>query len=255
MATKQNYTNRSTNYTLGIILLAVGSFILLRRLGIWFPGWFFSFPMALVAVGIVILVQQKFQSAFGYVILLIGGFFLIKREIGFPHEVEPYLLPIGLIILGTFFILNQTLKKNKLSEDFNFQSGVGKSSEVGFDGFTKGEFEESGDVINSQALFSSDQRRIISKNFKGGKVSAIMGGVDIDFSSADIPSPAALNVEVAFGGVKLVVPAHWDVRVNVTNIFAGVEDKRVFPATSTDPEKILHIYGSVMFGGLEIKSF
>ena len=79
--------------------------------------------------------------------------------------------------------------------------------------------------------------------------------VDIDLSQADIAETAYLDVDVAFGGVKLIVPPHWDLKIDVTNIFAGVEDKRMYPQTSTDPSKVMVIKGSIIFGGLEIKSF
>ena len=70
-----------------------------------------------------------------------------------------------------------------------------------------------------------------------------------------LPEAAFLNIDVAFGGVKLIVPPHWDVQVNVSQVFAGTEDKRFYPQTHTDPAKVLIIRGSMVFGGLEIKSF
>lgn len=111
------------------------------------------------------------------------------------------------------------------------------------------------DMINSQALFCGIQKRILSKNFKGGKVSAIFGGTEIDLTQADLSENAVLSVEVAFGGVKLLMPPHWDLKMGVTNIFAGVEDKRMYPQSTGESNKVLTITGTVLFGGLEIKSY
>src|SRR5690606_28531460 len=113
----------------------------------------------------------------------------------------------------------------------------------------------SGDVLNSQAIFCGVQKRVLSKNFFGGKISTFFGETEIDLSQADLGEHAYLDVEVAFGGVKLIVPPHWDLRIDVTNIFAGVEDKRIYPQVTPDPAKVLVIKGTVIFGGLEIKSF
>ncbi len=114
---------------------------------------------------------------------------------------------------------------------------------------------DGGDLLSSQALFCGVQKRIMSKSFKGGKISTFFGGTEIDLRQADLTEQAFLDVEVAFGGIKLIVPPHWDLQINVTNVFAGIEDKRVYPAATPDPAKVMRIRGTVIFGGLEIKSF
>jgi predicted membrane protein len=95
----------------------------------------------------------------------------------------------------------------------------------------------------------------MSKNFQGGKLTAAFGGVDIDLTQADFTGMATLQVDIIFGGMKLIIPPHWDVRVEVSNIAAGVEDKRLSRISEVDPEKVLLIRGTVFFGGLEIKSY
>lgn len=52
-----------------------------------------------------------------------------------------------------------------------------------------------------------------------------------------------------------MVPPHWDLKIDVANIFAGIEDKRMYLQTPADPAKVLVIKGTIVFGGLEIKSF
>ena len=86
-------------------------------------------------------------------------------------------------------------------------------------------------------------------------MSTFFGGTEIDLSQADLVEEAYINIEVAFGGIKLIVPPHWDVQMDVTNVFAGIEDKRMYPQITPDLSKILMIRGTILFGGLEIKSF
>ena len=162
-----------------------------------------------------------------------------------------------------FLILKINNDRNIFTEDFfktynKSDKPLGTTSDQSTSTFAKPQgipYTDNGDTINAQALFTGIQKRVLSKNFQGGKVSAIFGGTDIDFSQADLADGAIINVEVAFGGVKLVVPPHWDLQINVTNIFAGIEDKRMYPQTPNDGTKVLRIYGSIIFGGLEIKSF
>lgn len=260
---KNKFSSKNNDLTAGIIILAIGGVLLLKAMGFWFPGWFFSWPMIFIAIGIVSLIKHNFQSGFGVFMLLFGSFFLVKKELGIPMEIQPYLIPIGLIVLGIFLILKRNNDRNRFTDDF-FKSynktdkPIGSSTDPTNATFAKPQsipYSDTGDTINAQALFTGIQKRVLSKNFKGGKISAIFGGTDLDLSQADLADGAIINVEVAFGGVKLIVPPHWELQINVTNIFAGIEDKRMYPQTPTDGTKVLRIYGSIIFGGLEIKSF
>lgn len=260
---KNKFSSKNNDLTAGIIILAIGGVLLLKAMGFWFPGWVFSWPMIFIAIGIVSLIKHNFQSGFGVFMLLFGTFFLVKKELGIPMEIQPFLIPVGLIILGIFLILKRNKDRNRFTDEFfktynKSDKPLGTSTEQGNATFAKPQnisFTDNGDTINAQALFTGIQKRVLSKNFQGGKVSAIFGGTDIDLSQADLADGAILNVEVAFGGVKLIVPPHWELQMNVTNIFAGIEDKRMYPQTPTDGSKVLRIYGSIIFGGLEIKSF
>jgi predicted membrane protein len=263
---KNKYSQGNSDITAGIIILIIGSVLLLKAFGFWFPVWFTTWPMILIAVGIVILVKNKFQTGFGFFLILFGGFWLIQRNFGFPFELRPYLVPGGLILLGLYLIVKRSNDRNRFNEEFfgslsakgtePIGTGTSESNQEYSKAYRKNyAFNDSSDVVNAQALFTGIERRILSKNFKGGKTSAIFGGTEIDLSQADLAEGAMLNVEVAFGGVKLIVPSHWELQINVSNVFAGVEDKRTYSQVPADPTKVLRIYGSVIFGGLEIKSF
>ena len=56
------------------------------------------------------------------------------------------------------------------------------------------------------------------------------------------------------GGTKIIVPAHWEVRSEITAIFAGFEDKRQQPA-ALNPQKVLILEGTSIFGGIELKNY
>ncbi|MFN7260854.1 MAG: DUF4288 domain-containing protein, partial [Cyclobacteriaceae bacterium] len=110
------------------------------------------------------------------------------------------------------------------------------------------------DLCSITSIFGGSNRKIFSKNFKGGQMTAIFGGSDLDLSQADIQGPVVVDVVSIFGGVKLIVPANWEVKTNISAILGGVEDKRKDPS-SFSPEKKLVLTGVCMFGGVEIKSY
>jgi predicted membrane protein len=82
-----------------------------------------------------------------------------------------------------------------------------------------------------------------------------MGGSEIDLSQADISGKIVIDVTNIFGGTKLIVPSSWDVQNDITAIFGGVDDKRQISGVTLDPNKILVLDGTCMFGGIEIRSF
>ncbi len=110
------------------------------------------------------------------------------------------------------------------------------------------------DFIDATSIFGGVHKKMVSKNFKGGDVVTIMGGTEIDLSQADFAGIARLDVPQVMGGTKIIVPAHWEVRSEVSAIFAGFEDKRQQPAIQ-NPDKSLIIEGTSIFGGIELKNF
>ncbi|MEX2564823.1 MAG: DUF5668 domain-containing protein [Cyclobacteriaceae bacterium] len=252
-------TRRNGNEALGVLILVIGILLLVKQLGIFLPGWIFSWPMILIAIGVYTGYKHGFENAGSIILLLIGGFFLLRDKIHLPSHVVSYIIPVGLIILGLTIVFR---RKKNLEIDWSKWEGnydrwekklrTGTAKPTGNED-DKRRFDA--DFLNVDAIFCGLKRKVISKNFKGGEITTIFGGADIDFMHADIKDPAVLKVSVAFGGIKLIVPPHWDVQLGVSNIAAGVEDKRYVPQSGVDAEKKLIITGSVVFGGIEIISY
>jgi len=111
------------------------------------------------------------------------------------------------------------------------------------------------DYIESVNVFGGSNQVIYSKNLKGGEVTAVFGGGDLNLTQADFEGQIILDVTAIFGGVKIVVPANWQIKSEVTAVFGGVDDKRaIYPATELS-DKLIIIRGVVLFGGVEFKSY
>ena len=96
---------------------------------------------------------------------------------------------------------------------------------------------------------------MLTKNFKGGEITSFMGGSEIDLTQSDFTGRIVIDVTNIFGGTKMIVPPTWDVQNDITAIFGGVDDKRQISGVTLDPNKVLVLDGTCMFGGIEIRSF
>jgi len=266
---------------LGVIILGIGLVLLFRKFGLYIPDWVLTWPMILIAVGTYTLIRQQFKSFFGSVVLFIGVYFLLKREFDLDLGLDQFIWPVGLIALGIYLILHKK-QENKALEEVrkNWESSRKKkkeasssekieSAEVVADdaaasqeeptkapdsGFVRATGTAFMDRINESVIFSGVNRKLMTKDFQGGKATVIFGGLDLDLTQVDFTGVVTLDLEVGFGGVKLLVPPHWDVRTEVSNIAAGLEDKRMFIEGGVDTNKVLILKGTLLFSELKIKS-
>jgi hypothetical protein len=112
----------------------------------------------------------------------------------------------------------------------------------------------SDDFLDATNIFGGTHRKVVTKNFKGGEVTTFMGGTEINLSQADINGTVVLDVTQVMGGTKIIVPAHWEIRPQITAFFAGFEDKRQQPV-AVNSDKVLILKGASVFGGIELRNF
>lgn len=89
----------------GLSVVTFGVWWLLRRMDMEIaPDWVFTWPSLIIAIGIFNIIGNGLRSATGYIMVLIGSFFLARNVFDIPLSIEPYFWPaivigIGLIIL------------------------------------------------------------------------------------------------------------------------------------------------------------
>jgi predicted membrane protein len=143
--------------------------------------------------------------------------------------------PAIFIIIGVIFIVSR-------------RKGWGVSSTKGM---------ASDDIIDYVNIFSGGERQIVSQNFRGGKISTVFGGIELDLTKAKL-APGRNEIEIAcvFGGATIIVPDHWYVTIEVTPVLGGFSDSRkLSPGRTVDPSSQLVLKGAVVFGGGEVKSY
>lgn len=240
------------NIGAGLIILLIGAALLAREVGFPLPGWFFTWPMILVAIGLFIGVSNRFRD-FGWLIVTGIGFFFLADDIWPDFSFRNFLFPIIFIAIGLMIIFKPRSSSQWWKGDRKKESD-GAIEDADAEYFSEGETVKA-DVLDVAAIFGAVKKNIVSKDFRGGEIVSVFGGADINLSQADFKRPQIVIESVnIFGGAKLIIPANWQIRSEAVAIFGGIEDKRsqVIPS---EPEKILVLQGFVMFGGIEIKSF
>ncbi len=241
--------NNNGNIIGGLILICVGVALTLRQMDFPFPRWLFSWPMILILIGTYIGFKSKFRNNAWIILLGIGGFFLVDRFL--PNmPLSNYIWPLAIIAVGIIFILRPA-KKNK-----EYTTNKSAESTRSWQAFGESTGTDSNNFLNVDSVFSGVQRAVLSKNFQGGNIACVFGGAEIDLTQADITGTVVLKMDAVFGGIKLIVPPHWQVINEIEGVFHGVDDKRKSPSGAfTDINKTLVIKGSAVFGGIEIRSY
>ena len=108
------------------------------------------------------------------------------------------------------------------------------------------------DYLDSTAFFSGVKRTVLSKDFKGGKVSNVFGSTEIDLTGADLNGTAILDLSLVFGEVTIAVPADWRVDADISQLLAVVDDYRNDVYKTRNSEKVLILKGSSVCGSIEL---
>ncbi|WP_129714741.1 LiaF domain-containing protein [Pedobacter sp. SYP-B3415] len=229
----------------GIILIAVGLVFLMRGMD-FMPAWIFSWPSIVLLVGLFAGYKSGFRYGGWLVPVGLGLIFSINHALGHGYDFSKYLFAVVLIFLGLYSIFKPSNyrpygKKNRPSREYTqpMAEHVYKTDAKTFD-------------INY--IFTSRRQQVYNKHFQGGNVTAAFGGGELDLSHAGFEKTAVLDMLTFFGGVKLIVPAHWEIQSEITSVFGGVSDNRGSSPKSDPEARILVLRGVAFCGGIEIIS-
>jgi predicted membrane protein len=231
----------------GFIIVTVGSLLLARQTGADVPRWLFDWPMILIVVGLFIGVRHKFNNPAWIILVGVGTFFMADHFIE-DFSFRQFIWPIIIITIGILMIIKPR-RKNREEWKKKWQSKWEHDLNMNA--------ESSGDeLIETVNIFGSAKKNIITKNFKGGEATCVFGGVELNLGQADINGRADIELTQIFGGAKLIVPADWTIHTGeLVCILGGFEDKRKNLSPIPDPNKLLVIRGTCVFGGIEVKSY
>ena len=226
---------------IGLAIALFGFVLVLDRLNLVIADQVLRWwPMVIVAVGALIFSQSRRVGGGinGVIVMIIGGWLLLNSVGILRVRFWEMFWPLVLVGIGSMLVM-QTLRR--------------RSSEVSG--------ADSDNTLNVFAALSGVKRVVTATNFRGGEITALMGGAQLDLRQAIIPpgEEAALDVFLVMGGCEIFVPTTWTVSTPLVPVMGGIDDKRLPPLPGGDtlggrPAPRLVLRGLIVMGGIEIKS-
>jgi predicted membrane protein len=231
----ENNTNRaSSQVVLGLIVVGMGVLFLLDNLDILnFRHAIGFWPLVFIVAGCAALFGNGPRSGnyMGGVLIAVGVLMILGR-LGFFYISWGTLWPLVMIALGGL-VLFRSLGPGR----------VARSAAVAGAGLDN--------VVDIVAVLGGFERRVSAPDFRGGEITAVMGGCALDLREASIVKEAVINVFTVWGGINIKVPPDWTVVLNGTPVMGGFAEKTARPP---DASKRLVITGYAIMGGVEVRN-
>lgn len=215
---------------MGLLVLLAGVLFTLDNLGIVDARAYLRYwPAGLIAIGVLKLWQSRRGSGVFAAFLFIGAGIWLLLQSARIVSVELWdLWPLLLIFFGASLV---------------WHGLRGRRAQAGVD---------SAATISGLAVLGGIHRGNNSREFRGGDLTAVLGGCEIDLRQAAINGEAVLDVFAMWGGIEIRVPDDWSVSGRIVPILGGFEDKtRPAPGASTHR---LIVRGFAIMGGIDIKN-
>ena len=211
----------------GILVVIVGIALLLSSLNVWnfnevVRTWW---PLVVIGSGLIVFINDR--SAYMWSLMLVAFGAILQLHILGVIGVKPWQLiwPIIIIAVGVSLLTSHAARGKKLSKD------------------------ERHDVT---AILSGSEQKNNSPDYKGGRITAVMGGVVLDLRKATIKKEATVDLFSLWGGIEIIVPENVIVKNNTSVILGGVESKVSGDAERSAP--VLQLVGDVVMAGVEVKN-
>lgn len=225
----------SNGIATGIIVIGIGAAWLCHRTGVvTLPGIKVLWPSILIALGFLKLIHRPVavpRLIFGLGLMVVGTLLqltklgIIALDI---HAIWPVLVIVAGILIIWMSVHHKRRHRDMISDN----------------------------QINKFVIFGGEESRITTQEFKGGVLTIIFSGADLDFTDADIEGDSAvLHISAIFGGAEIRVPPHFKTTIQGAPILGGFENKsRVPDRIPLEEQKTLLIKATAIFGGIEISN-
>jgi hypothetical protein len=213
---------------LGMVLIVMGLLLTLEQAGILnVEGIGRFWPLFLIGIGYVKVRQplEDGQRAIGMALLAGGGLFQLISVLSWGRA-----WPLALVAAGGL-LLWQAVERPPAPAAAPPLSPY----------------------VSELALLGGLKRSLRVRDLRGGYVTAVMGGVELDLRKSGMVGPTiTLDVIAVWGGIDLKVPIEWHVESRVVPVMGGFEDKtQTFVASDQAPRFVVRGYaimGAVVIG-------
>jgi hypothetical protein len=250
---------------LGVLIIGLGILFTLDKLGYVDAGSLWQYwPVVLIAVGLGRVLQPRtcHGRGFGVVLIVVGAWILLFNVGVIQQDVWNY-WPILLVLLGISMVFRAVggpggwprgwrAHSPTLGREETVAPGAQPAAAAG-QGSATTPADDASATVDCFALLGASRRSSVSQDFRGGSLTAIMGGCELDLRQASIRGgQATIDTFAMWGGIEIKVPQDWTVAVHGTPILGGFDDKTA--RMGGDGSKVLVVTGVAIMGGVEIKN-
>ncbi len=253
---------------LGLVLVFVGTAFLLEAFEIGDAEWVLRLWPTLAAL---ILLAHAFRPGrrpglLWPVVIIVAGVLVQLHTLGWLHLRGKIVWPLLLILAG-LHLFRSSLKTRPASagspgggepprEVAEPSAAIeGAPAPADATGAKPDDAPRDASVpLEELVFFSGRDRRFAGHGFRGGTVTAIFGGYNLDLRQAELPpGTVELQATAVFGGVEIRVPESWNVQADGAALLGSIENKTRPPIEEAAPVRLV-VRGTALFGGVEIKN-
>jgi LiaF transmembrane domain len=212
---------------IGLVFIAVGLVLTFDQAGVLNLDGFGRFwPLLLIGIGIVKVRQpiEDGQRAVGTALLLVGGLFQVLSVLSWGRA-----WPLVLVAAGGL-LLWQAIDRPRPPDSA----------------------PSSSPVVSELVLLGGSKRMLRVADFRGGYVTAVLGGIELDLRQCRMNATSAtLDVVAFWGGIDLKVPPEWSVDGRVVPLMGGFDQRAPGPAGPGEGPRLI-VRGYAVMGGVVI---
>jgi hypothetical protein len=231
----------------GLAIIAIGTIFMLDQMGIVSAHYIFQFfwPAILIFFGVEGVIFCSGPGRFWGSFLTLAGVVLLLSNLGYLHIRWSMFWPLAIILWGLWILSRSLGGGSSWGTKWVRPLSIGVETGVASDS----------PDLHADTVFSATQRRITSKNFRGGKVAAVFGELKIDLTEAEIEGEeAVIHLDAVFGAVEIRVPIAWVVVSRGAAVFGEYSDRTVHGQPPGPGAKRLVVKGGAVFGSVVIKN-
>ncbi|NTW95923.1 MAG: cell wall-active antibiotics response protein [Erysipelotrichaceae bacterium] len=220
---------------IGLILVVFGVLVLadtLKLFGEDVALWSYIWPSILILFGLSGMIRRGSFRIISSFLIIIGAFYLAKNlGVEWFQGKELHLFAVFIVLLGIQLIFFSGWSKiNRHSHDF-IRSSHSNGKEF-------------------SAFMGGLDEKVVSDDFNGCSVTAVMGGAELDLSEVKITKDVTVECTAVMGAVELRLPRNVRIIVSGTPVMGGYENTNQGDPNATFT--ILVQYTAVM-GAVEIR--
>jgi predicted membrane protein len=215
----------------GLIVIGVGVVMTLDNLQVIDASDYLRFwPAALVVLGAVKIWHSSRGAGggFGGFVFIVVGSWLLLEQTALVRISLWEMWPALLVAFGMFLVWKGVTSPRRRTVALT------------------------GDVVSAIAVLGAVSQANNSPAFRGGELTAVLGGCELDLRHAAIDGEALIDVFAMWGGIEIRVPEDWTVVSHITAVLGGVDDQTRSIQAAGRHRLVLR--GFISMAGVEIKN-